>query len=261
MAADSTLAGWARQRGPGRCRLDRQSASAYLTVFLRALPGVKRTTRRFGILIAAPVCGLRAVRAFRCDVLNVPKPTKVIESPFFSALVMPSMNESTAAPAARLGQIDVLRDLRNQILLVHGTSSRWIRMVSRRALRAPAHGCARSKPSRYTRRSDHCQARRRGISGLPRDRACHAAGAAGSSSSALSRIGSVAPAVGAELHVGLRHGGVGREPLLVNRRAVGRRGIARSTATGRCRRAAPPVPVTPRGPPCARRRSSRACCP
>jgi hypothetical protein len=28
--------------------------------------------------MAAPVCGFRAVRALRCDVLNVPKPTKVI---------------------------------------------------------------------------------------------------------------------------------------------------------------------------------------
>src|SRR5262245_41521996 len=50
----------------------------------------------------SPVCGLRAVRAFRCAVLNVPKPTKVIESPFFSDLVMPSINDSTAAAAPAL---------------------------------------------------------------------------------------------------------------------------------------------------------------
>jgi hypothetical protein len=49
--------------------------------------------------MAAPVWGLRAVRAFRSAVLNVPKPTNVIESPFLSDLVMPSMSESTAAAA------------------------------------------------------------------------------------------------------------------------------------------------------------------
>src|SRR5262245_22867600 len=52
--------------------------------------------------MASPVCGFRAVRAFRCAVLNVPKPTKVIESPFFSDLVMPSISESTAAAAPAL---------------------------------------------------------------------------------------------------------------------------------------------------------------
>src|SRR5688572_20886343 len=49
--------------------------------------------------MAAPVCGLRAVRAFRCDVLKVPKPTNVIASPFFNDFVMPSISESTAAAA------------------------------------------------------------------------------------------------------------------------------------------------------------------
>src|SRR5687767_1132072 len=72
------------------------------TACLRDFPAVKRTTRRFGILIAAPVCGLRAVRAFRWLVLKVPNPTNVIESPFFSDLVMPSINDSTAAAAPDL---------------------------------------------------------------------------------------------------------------------------------------------------------------
>src|SRR5262245_52284740 len=47
----------------------------------------------------APVCGLRAVRAFRWAVLNVPNPTNATGSPFFSDLVMPSISESTAAAA------------------------------------------------------------------------------------------------------------------------------------------------------------------
>src|SRR5438128_1692605 len=49
--------------------------------------------------MAAPVRGLRAERARRWDVLNVPNPTKVIGSPFRSARVMPSRSDSTAAAA------------------------------------------------------------------------------------------------------------------------------------------------------------------
>src|SRR5918994_4141822 len=87
---------FARDRQPIQSSMN---GSVYLTAFFRAFPALKRTTRRFGTLIAAPVCGLRAVRAFRCDVLKVPKPTKVIESPFLRDFVMPSNNESTAAAA------------------------------------------------------------------------------------------------------------------------------------------------------------------
>src|SRR5262245_1776271 len=49
--------------------------------------------------MASPVCGLRAVLAFRLETLNVPKPTKETASPFFSERVMLSMSESTAAAA------------------------------------------------------------------------------------------------------------------------------------------------------------------
>ena len=86
---------------------------------LEGSSGGEAGTRRFGTLIAAPVWGSARCAPCACDVLNVPKPTKVIESPFFSALVMPSMNESTAAAAARLRQLDVFRDLGNEILFVH----------------------------------------------------------------------------------------------------------------------------------------------
>src|SRR5262249_7623429 len=71
----------------------------YRMASLSALPAVKRTTRRLGISMVAPVCGLRAVRALRWAVLNVPKPTKATASPFFNDLVMLSMSESTAAAA------------------------------------------------------------------------------------------------------------------------------------------------------------------
>src|SRR5580692_8145101 len=72
---------------------------SYLTACLSPLPAVNRGTRRFGILMGAPVRGLRAVRALRFETLNVPKPTNETGSPFFSDLVMPSMIESIAAAA------------------------------------------------------------------------------------------------------------------------------------------------------------------
>ena len=84
---------------------------------LEALPAVKRATRRLGILMAAPVCGLRAVRALRLAVLKVPKPTNETESPFLSDLVMPSISDSTAAAAVDLGQSRVLGDLRYDLCL------------------------------------------------------------------------------------------------------------------------------------------------
>src|ERR1700726_3214480 len=51
------------------------------------------------MLIAAPVCGLRAVRALRFETLKVPKPTNETGSPFLSALVIPSIIESITAAA------------------------------------------------------------------------------------------------------------------------------------------------------------------
>src|SRR5439155_13800268 len=69
------------------------------TACFSALPALNRGTRRFGTLIVAPVCGLRALRALRFEVLKVPKPTNETESPFLSDLVMPLMSESTAAAA------------------------------------------------------------------------------------------------------------------------------------------------------------------
>src|SRR5437870_5625322 len=85
--------------GSEPARLARGGRAFYLTASFSALPAVKRTTRRFGILMGAPVCGLRAVRALRWAVLKVPKPTKVIASPFLSDFVMPSISDSTAAAA------------------------------------------------------------------------------------------------------------------------------------------------------------------
>ena len=70
-----------------------------LTAFLRSAPGVNLATRRAAILMVAPVCGLRPLRALRCEMENVPKPMRATRSPFFRAEVMLSTVVSTAAEA------------------------------------------------------------------------------------------------------------------------------------------------------------------
>ena len=124
-----------KRESQGKCRGERQgrgrrddaafsrplptARGAQLTADFSALPAVKRTTRRFGILIAAPVCGLRAVRAFRCAVLNVPKPTNVIGCPFLSDLVTPCDERVDGGCRVGLGEAGVLGDLRDEFLFVH----------------------------------------------------------------------------------------------------------------------------------------------
>src|SRR5512143_1300787 len=72
------------------------------TAVLKPAPAVKRGTVDAEILISAPVCGLRPVRAARLDDLKVPKPTRVTESPFATALTTASRIASRALPAAAL---------------------------------------------------------------------------------------------------------------------------------------------------------------
>src|SRR5262249_40194615 len=72
---------------------------SYLTACRRALPAENRGTRRFGMLIATPVWGLRAMRALRFEILKVPNPTNDTWSPCFNDFVMPSMIESPTAAA------------------------------------------------------------------------------------------------------------------------------------------------------------------
>src|ERR1035438_5566526 len=70
-----------------------------LTCFLSSTPGVNLATLRAAILMTPPVCGLRPLRALRCETENVPKPTRVTRSPFFSASVTASIRVSMAAAA------------------------------------------------------------------------------------------------------------------------------------------------------------------
>src|SRR5690606_3071079 len=76
--------------------------AAYLTASRSALPALKPGTFAALILIAAPVCGLRPVRAARLRTEKVPKPTSVTCSPFFRALVTALIMPSTARAAAAL---------------------------------------------------------------------------------------------------------------------------------------------------------------
>src|ERR1043165_4979134 len=70
-----------------------------LTAFFRSAPAVNLATRRAAILMVAPVCGLRPLRAFRDETENVPKPISATRSPFFNAAVMLSTAVSIAVPA------------------------------------------------------------------------------------------------------------------------------------------------------------------
>src|SRR5690554_541899 len=74
----------------------------YLTASFRALPALKPGTLEAAILISAPVCGLRPVRAARSFTEKVPKPIRVTWSPFFRAPVMELVIASNARPAAAL---------------------------------------------------------------------------------------------------------------------------------------------------------------
>src|SRR5581483_276015 len=88
----------------GLCGLRIGGGPSYflLTAFFSSAPGVNFATRLAEILMGFPVCGLRPVRAFRCEVRNVPKPTSVTRSPLLRAPVTPSMKESSSAVGCAL---------------------------------------------------------------------------------------------------------------------------------------------------------------
>src|SRR5215472_2234307 len=73
-----------------------------LTAFFSSAPGVNFATLRAAILMVAPVCGLRPLRAFLCETENVPKPIRATRSPFLRADVTLSTVVSIAVAAAAL---------------------------------------------------------------------------------------------------------------------------------------------------------------
>jgi hypothetical protein len=73
-----------------------------LTLSFKVLPALNLITLDAAILMAAPVEGLRPLRAARFLWLKVPNPTKVTELPFVKDLQMFSRKEAKALPAAAL---------------------------------------------------------------------------------------------------------------------------------------------------------------
>ncbi|EGV07190.1 hypothetical protein HMPREF9952_2334 [Haemophilus pittmaniae HK 85] len=71
----------------------------YLIASFNALPETNAGTLDAAILISAPVCGLRPVRAARWFTLNVPKPINCTGSPFLRLAVIASKVASKAALA------------------------------------------------------------------------------------------------------------------------------------------------------------------
>src|SRR5207248_2283244 len=87
---------------PCRVGLQFRSYLARLTAFLSSAPGVNFATLRAAILMVAPVCGLRPLRAFLWETENVPKPIRATRSPFFKAEVTLSTVVSIAWAACVL---------------------------------------------------------------------------------------------------------------------------------------------------------------
>src|SRR5581483_4471380 len=89
--------------GPTPCRLVENRCGYFLlTAFFSSAPGVNFATFRAAILMVAPVCGLRPLRAFLEETAKVPNPIRATRSPFLSAAVMLSTAVSIAVPAAAL---------------------------------------------------------------------------------------------------------------------------------------------------------------
>src|SRR5882724_11928220 len=73
-----------------------------LTAFFNSAPAVNLATLRAAILMVAPVCGLRPLRAFLAETENVPKPISATRSPLRKDDVMLSTVVSMAVAACVL---------------------------------------------------------------------------------------------------------------------------------------------------------------
>src|ERR1041384_1369489 len=79
------------------CFSSLQKYSYLFEIFVEnSLPALNLATLRALILITAPVCGLRPLRAALLLTEKVPKPTSVTLPPPFNVLVTASTNESRA---------------------------------------------------------------------------------------------------------------------------------------------------------------------
>jgi len=83
-------------RTPALPERNKSIAIYFRTASLSRFPARKTGTFVAGMAIAAPVWGLRPVRAFFLEMEKVPKPVKLTFFPFFSWVVTPSINVSMA---------------------------------------------------------------------------------------------------------------------------------------------------------------------
>src|SRR5437016_14590171 len=87
--------------------------------FIRSAPVENFATFRAAILMVAPVCRLRPLRAFLCETENVLKPINPTRSPFLKAEVMLSTLVSIAVDAWALliWQLDAIRSIRSALFI------------------------------------------------------------------------------------------------------------------------------------------------
>src|SRR5580658_1581179 len=110
-------------RPPAVSFVSKNSGARYLpllTTFLSSFPGVNLATLRAAILMVAPVCGFRPLRALRCETENVPNPIKATRSPFRRAAVTLSTVVSIAvvACALEIPQAPAIRSTRSALFML-----------------------------------------------------------------------------------------------------------------------------------------------
>src|SRR5437870_9144735 len=89
------------------------------TAFFRSAPAENFATFRAAILLLAPVCGLRPLRAFLCETEKVPNPISATRSPFFRAVVILSTAVSMAVAACALLMLQppAIRSMRSALFI------------------------------------------------------------------------------------------------------------------------------------------------
>ena len=98
-----------------------------LTAFFNSAPGVNFATLRAAILMVAPVCGLRPLRAFLCETEKVPKPINATRSPLRRAAVTLSTAVSMAVVACALliSHAPAILSTRSALFIVFPRRSHW----------------------------------------------------------------------------------------------------------------------------------------
>ena len=135
----------------------------------RPLPGRNFGTLAFLILIAAPVRGLRPVRAARLPTANVPKPTRETVPPFFRVVRTAPIVASNARPAAALDRsaclamcsISSVLFTKNLLVLVSGKADVWTEIGSNSVDMLEQHFQAKDAISDLNQTKSVCQSQQK----------------------------------------------------------------------------------------------------